>query len=110
MLSLDYHLPNLSDTLSDGTVSDPYGLPLCEHSQGRPQFLLPLLTREQVKLRTSNLAGNPFGSVLCIAPVSDVSKNQVPRPVPDCSVAVSLLMQSVKTVAPPQCPYETSHL
>jgi len=46
-------LYKLTNALSNGTIPTPYGLPFLEI--GGLQLSYPLLSQEQVKLRTSNL-------------------------------------------------------
>ena len=54
-------LQKLTNALSNGTIPDPYGLPFLEI--GGLQLSYPLLSEEQVKLRTSNLAGTFTGQI-----------------------------------------------
>ena len=49
------------NTLSNGTIPTPYDLPFLEI--GGLQLSYPLLSQEQVKLRTSNLAGTFTGPI-----------------------------------------------
>ena len=51
----------LTNALSNGTTPDPYGLPFLKI--GRLQLSYPLLSQEQVKLRTSNLVGTFTGPI-----------------------------------------------
>jgi len=51
----------LTNTLSSGTIPAPYNLPFIKI--GGLQLSYPLLSQEQVKLRTSNLAGSFTGSI-----------------------------------------------
>ena len=54
-------LYELTNALSDGTIPTLYGLPFLEI--GGLQLSYPLLSHEQVKLRTSNLADTFTGPI-----------------------------------------------
>ena len=54
-------LLELTNTLSSGTIPTPYDLPFLEI--GGLQLSYPLLSQEQVKLWTSNLAGTFTGPI-----------------------------------------------
>ena len=55
-------LIELTNALSNSTIPDPYGLPFLEI--GGLQLSYTLLSQEQIKLRTSNLAGIFTGPIL----------------------------------------------
>jgi len=51
----------VTNVLSNGTIPTPYGIPFLEI--GGLQLSYPVLSQEQVKLRTSNLAGAFTGPI-----------------------------------------------
>ena len=56
-----YGLIGTPNAISNGTIPTPYGLPFLDI--GGFQLSYPLLSEEQVKLRTSNLAGTFTGPI-----------------------------------------------